>query len=118
MAVDFWADKYWNGQYFNVRYFGQGEEAPGAMSASISGSGTVAATLTATGSAVANPKQRGGGAVFVPIFQFPLSLPAGFMSARIRGSGTLSGELTTRVKGRPKMPAAVHNKQFWALADL
>jgi hypothetical protein len=140
MAVDFWADKYWDGRYFNVRYFGQGEEVAGAMSASLSGGGTLAATLTATGEAVAKPKRRGGGANVIPmrgrrravaveapplppeytapIFPFPQPLPAGFMSARIGGAGSLSGELTTGVKGRPKMPAAVHNAVFWALADL
>jgi hypothetical protein len=140
MAVDFWADKFWNGRYFTVRYFGQGEEIAGAMSANLSGGGAVAATLTAAGAAVANQRHgAGGGSVIpmrgrrravaveapqlppeytAPIFRFPPPMPAGFMSARIGGSGTLSGELTTRVKGRPMMPAAVHNAAFWALADL
>jgi hypothetical protein len=44
--ADYFADRYWGTQYWTVRYFQGGEVDPNAMSASLSGSGTIGATLS------------------------------------------------------------------------
>jgi hypothetical protein len=81
MAVDFWADKYWNGQYFNVQYFGQGQESAGAMSASLSGSGDISATLNAA----QNEIQGGGG------FVLPRVKPKRKKAIRVNIAASLAG---------------------------
>lgn len=46
--ADHFADAYWSTQFWSVRYFQGGEADPNAMSASLSGAGSVTANLTAS----------------------------------------------------------------------
>jgi hypothetical protein len=57
--ADNFADRYWSTQFWTVRYFQGGEVDPNAMSASLSGSGGLTATLTALGAEA--PTVTGGG---------------------------------------------------------
>jgi hypothetical protein len=52
----FFASKFWPVRYFASKYFGGGEQPEGAMSATLSGAGSLSASLTAT--AEAAPARR------------------------------------------------------------
>ena len=108
MAVDFWADKYWNGKYFNTRYFGAGEELAGAMSASLSGSGSLSANLTAYQEETpALPKSGTRRRRRLVVAEIPLRAPepivvniaaslsgAGMLATRISAIASMSGSLS------------------------
>jgi hypothetical protein len=47
-VADHFADRYWSTRYWTARYFQGGEQNPGAMSASLSGAGSIAAILSAS----------------------------------------------------------------------
>jgi hypothetical protein len=133
MAVDFWADKYWNGQYFNVQYFGQGEESAGAMSASLSGSGDISATLTAV-EAPSIPKSGSRRRRRLVVSQLPIRLPdpiPAFMVAKLSGRGDLATKISATAAMSASLDGAggiqaeatakdrkfvVEDNQFWMLA--
>jgi hypothetical protein len=46
--ADHFAERYWSTRYWTARYFQGGEQNPGAMSASLSGAGSIAAVLSAS----------------------------------------------------------------------
>jgi hypothetical protein len=45
-VADHFAERYWSTWYWTARYFQGGEQNPGAMSASLSGAGSIAAGLS------------------------------------------------------------------------
>jgi hypothetical protein len=59
--ADHFADRYWGTRYWTARYFQGGEQAPGAMQASLAGSGSVSALLTSGQEATRPAQQYGGG---------------------------------------------------------
>ncbi len=87
----------WLGTFFAEWFgpwFGAGETPPGAMSASLSGSGTLGAALTSTGEAI--PPESSGGGGWGP-FQFIRRIViryAASRSARLTGRGHATGTLT------------------------
>jgi len=107
MAVDFWADKYWNGKYFNTRYFGAGEEVAGAMSASLSGSGSLSANLTAYQEETpALPKSGTRRRRRLVVAEIPLRAPEPIVvniAASLSGSGTLA----TRISATASMSGSL-----------
>jgi hypothetical protein len=95
--ADFWADKYWNGKYFNVRYFGTGEELPeGSISATLSGSGSVSADLSAVQAAAdISATLSGSGSVSADLSI--VAIPAD-ISATLSGSGDITANLEIYVE--------------------
>jgi hypothetical protein len=61
--ADNFSDRYWSTQYWTVRYFQAGEIDPNAMSASLSGTGSITADLTAAGDGSMTASLSGAGTI-------------------------------------------------------
>lgn len=122
----FWTGDYFDASYWPEGYFGPEQETnPGAMSATLAGSGGLTATASAVGDLTAT--LAGSGAVtgtiasgtivtrppvVIPYPPIEYPVPA-FISARLAGGGTLGGKATATadasatIIGRAELAAAL-----------
>jgi hypothetical protein len=127
MAVDFWADKYWNGKYFNTRYFGADEEVAGAMSASLSGSGSLSANLTAYQEETpALPKSGKRRRRRLVVAEIPLRAPEPIVvniAASLSGAGTIATRISAiasmsgSMSGSGQLSAALGSEDVILMSD-
>lgn len=117
--ADYFANRYWAQRYWPVRYFQGGQETPGAISASLTGSANVTAAITENSDLFAN----GGGFAFVRRIELKPDPEPAFIKASIFAAGsmdataTATANLSSAQSGKAELQAAVTYKYDWATAD-
>jgi len=135
--ADHFVNGYWDGDYWVENYFGSDGAAPGAMFASLSGSGSISAVASAVSVSVTPPstggsvskvrRRRRGEVVSAPLIQRAI---VSDISASLAGAGKVAGSvgaaanLAARVGGAGSITAGIEtnaeqvrqDNAFWLFA--
>lgn len=125
--ADHFADKFWSTKFWSARFFQGGEQNPGSMRASLSGSSSLTAVISRTSGEIVRPPNE-----YNPFRVFPYERegkPA-FIKARLAGAGNVRprigaiGELRAEIeticsvsaKGEARKDFSRVDAVFWFMA--
>jgi len=130
-VTEFFPNRYYSGRFWTVRYFmGAGDENPGAMSAVLSGTSSIAANLTAEG--VVTGGTGGSGGRVAPLWTMnvmvnraiaaPIKANLGGWSS-VTANMTATASLTASINGKSSLQADLTfidwitlDNEFWLIA--